>query len=89
MGEFTQIRYEVADHIATSLTRAMMWPIPQVGHPIDAHGVDSRAIYRLSKGADAKEGVESFLQKRKADYPGRVSRDMPEVYPWWDEATWS
>jgi hypothetical protein len=52
---------------------------------MDAHRIDSRAIYRLSKGVDAKEGVESFLQKRAPVYPGKVSSDMPDFYPWWDE----
>lgn len=82
---------EIVDNtapVSVSLTRAMLWRIPQMDHPMDAHRIDSRAIYRLSKGIDAKEGVESFLQKRKPDYPGRVSRDMPEVYPWWQDPQW-
>ena len=32
-------------------------------HPMEAHKVDSRAIYELGKGEDAKEGIESFLEK--------------------------
>jgi hypothetical protein len=48
-----------------------------------AHKVDSRAIYRLSKAADAQEGVQSFLQKRPPVFPLRVSADMPDFYPWW------
>jgi hypothetical protein len=35
-------------------------------------------------GADAKEGVMSFLEKRDADFPLRVSQDMPPWYPFWD-----
>ena len=65
------------------MTRAMLWRVPPGAHPMEAHKVDSRAIYRLSKAADAKEGVQSFLEKRSPDFPLRVSRDMPDFYPWW------
>lgn len=74
--------------VSVAMTRAMLWRLAQADHPMDAHKIDSRAIYRLSKGVDAKEGVESFLEKRAPRYPGKVSQDMPEVYPWWEEANW-
>ena len=50
-----------------------------------AHRIDSRTIYRLSRSADAKEGIASFLEKRAPAYPDTVSGDMPDFYPWWDE----
>ena len=80
---------EIADNtsaISVAMTRAMMWRLPSGDHPMDAHRIDSRAIYRLSRGADAKEGIASFLEKRAPQYPGKVSEDMPDFYPWWDEA---
>ncbi len=58
---------------------------PSGDPPRAAHKGDSRAIYRLSKGADAKEGVQSFLEKRPPVFPARVSADMPDFYPWWGE----
>jgi enoyl-CoA hydratase/carnithine racemase len=79
---------EIADNtsaISVAMTRAMMWRLASTDHPMEAHKIDSRAIYRLSRGADAKEGIASFLEKRKPMYPGKVSADMPDFYPWWDE----
>ncbi len=79
---------EIADNtsaVSVAMTRAMLWRIPSGDHPMDAHRVDSRAIYRLSKGVDAKEGVQSFLEKRPPAFPGKVSADMPDFYPWWEE----
>jgi hypothetical protein len=61
-----------------------MWRLAATDHPMEAHKIDSRAIYRLSRGADAKEGIASFLEKRAPAYPGKVSADMPDFYPWWD-----
>jgi enoyl-CoA hydratase/carnithine racemase len=78
---------EIADNtsaISVAMTRAMMWRLASADHPMEAHKIDSRAIYRLSRGDDAKEGIASFLDKRKAMYPGKVSADMPDFYPWWD-----
>ena len=78
---------EIAENtsaISVSMTRAMMWRLSATDHPMEAHKIDSRAIYRLSRGDDAKEGIASFLEKRKPMYPGKVSADMPDFYPWWD-----
>ncbi len=74
--------------VSVAMTRAMLWRLPSGAHPMDAHKVDSRSIYRLSKSADSKEGVQSFLEKRPPAFPGRVSADMPDFYPWWEEPTY-
>lgn len=82
------IAREIADNtsaVSVSMTRAMMWRLMNTDHPMEAHKIDSRAIYRLSRGKDAKEGIASFLEKRAPQYPGTVSEDMPDFYPWWDE----
>ena len=83
------IAREIADNtsaVSVAMTRAMMWRNSAQDHPMAAHRVDSRAIYRLSKSADAIEGVQSFLEKRPPAFPDKVSRDMPDFYPWWAEA---
>lgn len=69
--------------ISIAVMRQMMWKMLGADHPMEAHKVDSRGIYYTGKSADAAEGVQSFLEKRPAEFPGRVSKDMPEFYPWW------
>jgi enoyl-CoA hydratase/carnithine racemase len=82
------IAAEIAENtsaISVAMTRAMMWRMMNADHPMEAHKIDSRAIYRLSRGSDAKEGIASFLDKRRPVYPGKVSEDMPDFYPWWED----
>ncbi|MEQ8486342.1 MAG: crotonase/enoyl-CoA hydratase family protein [Pseudomonadales bacterium] len=86
------IAREIADNtsaVSVALLRQMMWRMLGADHPMEAHKVDSRGIYHLGRGADAREGVESFLEKRPARFPGRVSKDMPEFFPWWEPRTFS
>jgi enoyl-CoA hydratase/carnithine racemase len=83
---------EIADNtapVSVALTRQMLWRMAGAEHPMQAHRVDSRAIQARGRSADAKEGVSSFLEKRTPVYPDRVSADMPDFFPWWDEPGFS
>lgn len=68
--------------VAITLTRQMMYRNSAKDHPVEAHKVDSLAIYYASL-ADGKEGVQSFLDKREPDFKEKSSQ-MPEFYPWWE-----
>ena len=83
---------EIADNtapVSIALTRAMLWRLSAQQHPMEAHKIDSRAIYRRARSGDAKEGIASFLEKRDPVYPDKVSADMPDFFPWWDKAEYS
>lgn len=88
MDAARELAMEIAQNtsaVSVAMTRAMLWRLPSHDHPMAAHRIDSRAIYRLSRGKDAGEGVQSFLEKRDPDFPGTVTQDMPDFYPWWEE----
>ena len=71
--------------VSVALIRQMMWRMMGADDPMEAHRVDSRGIYARGKSDDVREGVVSFLEKRPAQFKNKVSSDMPDYFPWWDE----
>ena len=71
--------------VAIALIRQMMWRMLGADDPMEAHKVDSRGIYARGRSEDVREGVVSFLEKRPAQFKNKVSADMPDYFPWWEE----
>jgi enoyl-CoA hydratase/carnithine racemase len=78
-----ELAREIADNtapVSVALARQLMWRMLGASHPMEAHRADSRAMLSRGQSADAVEGVTSFLEKRAADYPDKVSAGLPEVF---------
>lgn len=83
---------EIVDNtspVSVACTRQMLWRGLGLSHPMEAHRIDSRVVFSRGRSQDAAEGVTSFLEKRVPAFPDKVSQDMPEVFPWWDEPAWA
>jgi enoyl-CoA hydratase/carnithine racemase len=65
---------------AVALTRQMLYRNSAHASPLEAHCVESLAIFYASMG-DGKEGVAAFREKRPASFTARASQ-MPPFYPW-------
>src|SRR4051794_3521027 len=83
---------EIADNtapVSVALARRLMWTMLGAAHPMEAHRADSRAMLSRGQSADAREGVTSFLEKRPADFPDRVSDRLPELFPGREEPAYA
>jgi enoyl-CoA hydratase/carnithine racemase len=83
---------EIADNtapVSIALTRQLIWRMAGASHPMEAHRADSRGIQARGRSGDAREGVTSFLEKRPPNYPDRVSKDLPDIWPHWHAPTFS
>src|SRR3954451_1011438 len=67
--------------VSVALSRQMLWRMLGADHPMEAHKIDSRAIDTRGASEDVREGVSSFLEKRPANYPMKVSSGMPDWFP--------
>lgn len=57
---------------AVAVTRQMLRRNPALHDPVEAHLIESLAMFDMSK-ADGKEGVAAFMEKRKAVFTDRAS----------------
>ena len=76
---------EIADNtapVSIALMRQMLWRGQAMQHPMEAHRVESRGICVRGRSDDAKEGVQSFMEKRLPNFKARVSSDM-RLSQWW------
>jgi len=83
-----ELAREIADStapVSVALSRRMLWRMLGASHPMDAHRADSRGIQSRGRSNDSKEGVVSFLEKRPAEYPDKVSDGLPDIFPNWEE----
>lgn len=67
--------------VAVALARQMLRRNAAEDHPVEAHRVDSLAMFHTSLG-DGKEGVAAFLEKRDPQFTSKASQ-MPRFYAGW------
>ncbi|MBK8560290.1 crotonase/enoyl-CoA hydratase family protein [Candidatus Amarobacter glycogenicus] len=77
---------EIADNtapVSVALCRQLMWRGLVADHPMEAHMADSRGILLMGQSADVREGVASFLEKRKPEFRMSVANDLPDLFPFY------
>ena len=68
--------------VAAAVNRRLMWSMWGAQDPLDAVTLDLQCVGHLAAGADAREGIKSFFEKRPPVFPLKPSQDMPPFGPW-------
>ena len=66
--------------VSVALARRLFWSSLGDDGPERSHELESQFISSRGKSGDAKEGVKSFLEKRDAEFPNKVSKDLPNDF---------
>ncbi|MEU5864170.1 enoyl-CoA hydratase-related protein [Nonomuraea sp. NPDC047529] len=75
--------------VSVAVVRRLMWSGLSAASPWEAHAADSRLMAELGGAADTVEGVTAFLEKRQADFPMKVSTNLPPGIPSWPDNPYS
>lgn len=78
--------YEIAREIventaatSNSFTRQLLWKMLGQDHPEASHLIESKFLHWAGQNADANEGIQSFVEKRPAEFPMKSSQ-LPEFF---------
>ncbi|CEJ89138.1 hypothetical protein VHEMI05000 [[Torrubiella] hemipterigena] len=79
-----RLAQEIADNVSLvslQIMKAMINQGPTSAE--EAHLLESKMFYTLYRSQDAKEGVQSFLEKRPPKFTDTIQQNAPQFYPWW------
>ncbi|MCM3594895.1 enoyl-CoA hydratase-related protein [Metabacillus idriensis] len=78
--------YELAQLIACEtastsnrFVRQLLWNMLSENTPVASHLAESKFLYWAGNNADAKEGIQSFLEKRPPKFPLKIS-EVPDFF---------
>jgi enoyl-CoA hydratase/carnithine racemase len=78
-----KIAHEIAENTsATSIafSRKLLWRMLGGSHPFQSHQFESQFLQWAGNQFDAKEGINSFFEKREPKFKLTVSNDLPEFF---------
>ena len=70
--------------VSVALAKQMLWRNPTFDHPMQAHAVESRMIYRANEFWDGKDGFTAFLEKRDPVFDTDLNH-VPAQFNFWPE----
>ncbi|WP_027962959.1 enoyl-CoA hydratase-related protein [Halalkalibacillus halophilus] len=82
LGKSKEIAEDIVTNTAAtsnSFAKKLLWGMLEENHPENSHLIESKFLYWASRNRDAKEGIESFVEKRSPIFPLKHS-DLPNFF---------
>ena len=73
--------------VSIALIRQMMWRMLGASHPMEAHRIDSKAMFHRGRARRREGGHHVVPGKAPGRFTDTVSRDLPDL-PWGEEPTY-
>lgn len=77
-----EISREIADNtsaVSTAFSRQLLWGMLGAKGPLESHLIESKFLHWAGAQADAKEGINSFMEKRPAKFEMTV-QELPDFF---------
>jgi enoyl-CoA hydratase/carnithine racemase len=77
-----EIAREIVDNtsaVSNAFSRKLLWSMLGAKHPIESHLVESKFLHWAGAEADAKEGINSFMEKRPAVFK-MSAKQLPNFF---------
>lgn len=77
-----EIAREIVDNtsaVSNAFSRKLLWSMLGAEHPIESHLVESKFLHWAGTEADAKEGINSFMEKRPAVFK-MTAKQLPNFF---------
>lgn len=72
--------------VSVACTKQLLMRMSANAEIEDATALESLCFIEMVQGPEAREGMQSFIEKRPPHFPGRVSQDLPRMLQWWDQS---
>lgn len=79
-AKVVEISREIADNtsaVSNAFTRQLLWEMLGAKGPLESHLIESKFLHWAGGQADAKEGINSFMEKRPAKFE-MTAQQLPD-----------
>jgi len=72
--------------VSVACTRQLLWKMSGPADLDDATALETTCFIDMATSPEAMEGMQSFLEKRPPQFPGKVTKNMPRLFKWWGKS---